>query len=166
MNPLKKIHVTSPYGPRRHPVTGKSNSFHNGTDLRAKYVETYAIANGTVRLVRTWEPGIGKYVVIDHDGFTTIYGHLSEFKVKQGQKVGEGELIAITGNSGASTAPHLHFEMRSGNPSRLWDKNSKGVYTNSFDPIPFLADKKEEKLDFETLYYELAEKLEKIKEIL
>ena len=137
-NPLEVMHVTSPYGLRQHPITKLFNKYHNGVDLRAYYTDTYAVAKGIVVTTKEWPPGIGKYLIIDHGTFTAIYGHLSEFKVKVGDVVTEGVVVAKTGNSGASTAPHLHFEIREGKPYRVWTKGKDGRYTNSVDPIKFL----------------------------
>ena len=158
-NPLKKMHVTSSFGPRIHPIHG-INGFHSGVDLRANYEKTFAIDEGVVEKVREYPQGIGKYIVINHVHFTTVYGHLSEFKVREGQTVKNGEIIATTGNSGASTAPHLHFEVRIGNPgSKLWHKNNKGMYYNAIDPITFLPGEEEPKeKHFADSYYEFLTK--------
>lgn len=139
MDPLKSMYVTSPFGPRKkHPVTGLP-AFHSGVDLRAHYEPAKAIAKGKVREARTMG-GLGNTVVIDHDTYLTVYGHLSQYKVKVGDVVQAGQTVAITGNTGRTTGPHLHFEVRTSNLNVLWSKDpSNGQYRGSIDPIPFLA---------------------------
>jgi murein DD-endopeptidase MepM/ murein hydrolase activator NlpD len=157
------MNITSPYGPRIHPIS-KRESFHSGIDLRANYTEAYAIADGTIRIAKSSKYPIGRYIVIDHSGFVTIYGHMDSWAVPAGTRVKKGDVIGITGNSGGSTAPHLHFEIRLGNPQTLWSKNVNGSYNQSIDPIPFL--KSIEDVDYKTLYENAQAKLDKIKEIL
>jgi murein DD-endopeptidase MepM/ murein hydrolase activator NlpD len=92
---------------------GKKKSQHLGLDFRASTGTPVHAANaGTVILARPlyFE---GNCVMLDHgQGLVTIYMHLSEFKVKEGEKVAEGQLIALSGGTGRSTAPHLHFAVR------------------------------------------------------
>ena len=108
---LKQIRVTSPYGYRIHPITGVSQ-LHGGVDLMANYEPLSAYADGRVIRVDTSEvTGYGQYIIIDHGNYRTLYAHLSNVKVFRGQEVKRGQQIAITGNSGMSTAPHLHFEI-------------------------------------------------------
>lgn len=108
---LNTIKVTSPYGVRVHPITGKK-SFHYGVDLVANYEPLAAYADGTVVRVDTSEvTGYGQYIIIDHGYYRTLYAHLSNVKVFKGQKVKRKQQIAITGNTGNSTGPHLHFEI-------------------------------------------------------
>lgn len=104
--------VSSPYGPRLHPVY-RVSSFHAGIDLAlAEGTRVYAAAAGRV-VTAGWEGGFGFLVVLDHgDGYSTYYGHLSQPLVVVGQFVEMGQTIALSGNTGLSTGPHLHFEVR------------------------------------------------------
>ena len=105
--------ITSLFGWRQHPVLGYQK-FHTGTDLGAPtgtpVVATYA---GQVAIA-DWLGGYGVTVVLDHQkkSLETLYGHLSEIFVKPGEFVQQGEVIGRVGNTGMSTGPHLHFEMR------------------------------------------------------
>ena len=137
INPLKNTYVTSPFGHRTHPVTYKKG-FHSGVDFRANYEDTYAIAPGTVEIAQYYSEGIGNCLVINHGAFMTVYGHLDSFNVKVGQLVSEGDVVATTGNTGTSTAPHLHFEIRNPVPSYVWNKEKDGRYENAVDPIEFM----------------------------
>ena len=86
---------------------------HPGVDFSApKGTPVYATGDGEVRKVRSSFGGYGKQIEIDHGyGYVTKYAHLSAFNVKKGQKVKRGECIGYVGNSGRSTAPHLHYEV-------------------------------------------------------
>lgn len=101
--------VTSPYGYRR-----RFRRVHRGTDLRLSVGDTVRAAfDGKVRLTKYERRGYGYYVVMRHDnGMETVYGHLSRFLVKPDQWVKAGDPIALGGNTGRSTGPHLHFETR------------------------------------------------------
>lgn len=112
--PLEFKGVTSGFGYRKHPVQGK-RAFHAGADLRAKMgTPVYATADGVVEWAAYHKSsGLGNLVILHHNfGFDTIYGHLDRFAVKPGQFVRRGELIAYSGNSGLSSGPHLHYEIR------------------------------------------------------
>jgi len=112
--PLKNITVTASFGWRKHPITKKKN-FHNGIDLRAKRkTEVYATADGVVRFALKKNKGnYGRMVIISHNfGFETLYAHLKYVNVKVGDVVKKGQVIAKTGNSGRSSGPHLHYEVR------------------------------------------------------
>lgn len=113
--PLDKIIITSKYGKRFHPIH-KKWKFHRGVDLRAKVnSNVYATSSGFVRYVQNHRDGYGKAVYVQHNfGFETRYAHLSKILVKNGDYVEKGEAIALSGNSGDSTAPHLHYEVRFG----------------------------------------------------
>jgi murein DD-endopeptidase MepM/ murein hydrolase activator NlpD len=102
--------VSSPYGLRRHPVTGV-NKAHTGIDFRPADGRAYAAADGTVAAV-TVEPGYGNLVTIAHgNGTTTRYAHLAAALVRPGDRITGGEVIGRIGSTGLSTGPHLHFEV-------------------------------------------------------
>lgn len=112
-NPLRvPLVVTSKYGYRPHPVTGRYR-MHDGVDFRAATgTRVYASQAGKVIYVGR-KGGYGKMVGIEHENdLTTWYGHLSQFRVKAGQWVSQGKVIGLSGNTGISTGPHLHFEIR------------------------------------------------------
>ncbi len=112
-NPLRvPLVLTSKYGYRPHPVTGRYQ-LHEGIDLRAVVgTRVYASKSGRV-IFAGRKGGYGKLVGIEHeDNFTTWYGHLSRIRVKVGQIVSRGKVIGLSGNTGVSTGPHLHFEIR------------------------------------------------------
>ncbi len=105
--------VTAKFGWRDHPIK-KKKEFHPGIDLRARTgTPVRAPANGVVKYAASHKSGYGKMIVLDHTfGFQTRYAHLNGFKVKIGQFVKKGDLIGYTGNTGLSTGPHLHYEVR------------------------------------------------------
>lgn len=105
-----KGEITSKFGDRINPITKKSEN-HKGIDIDAKEgTEVLAPYKGTVKECGS-DTNLGNYIIIDHgDGVTTKYGHLSEIKVKKGDKVNKNSVIGKVGSTGESTAPHLHFE--------------------------------------------------------
>lgn len=110
--PLERNYrLSSHFNPKRlHPITGRVRP-HNGTDF-ATPVGTKVVApgEGVVTLVAN-HAFAGKYIVIEHENnVRTRYLHLSRFLVKKGQRVTRGQVIALSGNTGASTGPHLHYE--------------------------------------------------------
>lgn len=107
---LKRL--ASGYGYRIHPIY-KVNKMHWGTDFSIKTgTPVYATGDGVIRWTRSDFGGYGKQIEVNHSfGYRTKYAHLSEFIVKKGQKVKRGELIGYSGNTGGSTAPHLHYEV-------------------------------------------------------
>lgn len=112
--PLEYRGVTSRFGYRNHPVKGR-RAFHSGVDLRASTgTPVYATADGVIEWAAYHKSsGHGNLVIISHNfGFTTFYGHLDRFAVKMGDYVRKGDLIAYSGNTGLSSGPHLHYEVR------------------------------------------------------
>lgn len=104
--------ISSKFGDREDPFLINSK-FHSGIDIAANYGEDIkASGNGTVTFAGT-KGDYGKCVFIDHGhGLTTVYGHTSQYLVKEGQAVRKGDVIAKVGSTGRSTGPHLHFEVR------------------------------------------------------
>lgn len=104
--------ITSPFGWRSNPFGG-APEFHQGLDIAAPTGTTVtAAAAGTV-IMAQWYGGYGNYILIDHGGgYSTGYGHLSAIYVSNGQVVKRGQAIGAVGSTGASTGPHLHFEVR------------------------------------------------------
>ncbi|WP_303180279.1 M23 family metallopeptidase [uncultured Butyricimonas sp.] len=121
---LKEAHqVSSSYGYRMHPIY-KTMKFHAGMDFTGAIgTPIYATGNGLV-VESQFDKGYGRHVIIDHGfSYKTMYAHLEKIVVKKGQTVKRGDVIGYLGNSGLSTGPHLHYEVR---------KNEKPV-----DPINF-----------------------------
>jgi len=107
----KRYRISSSFNPRRkHPVTGRISP-HNGTDFAVGIgTPVYATGDGKVILTKN-HPYAGKYIVIQHGNtYKTRFLHLSKILVKKGQKVSRGQRIALSGNTGRSTGPHLHYE--------------------------------------------------------
>ena len=104
--------VTGSFGERIDPFNGEG-AFHSGVDIGSSYgAKIIAPADGVVTLVDTMG-GYGKTIMIDHgNGICTRYGHLSGFAVTTGQRVQRGDVIGYVGESGRSTGPHLHYEVR------------------------------------------------------
>lgn len=104
--------MASGYGYRRDPIYGTTR-FHAGMDFSSNIgTPVYATGDGTV-IYSDWRSGYGNVIDIDHGyNYTTRYAHLSEILVRNGQKVKRGDLIGRVGNTGKSTGPHLHYEVR------------------------------------------------------
>lgn len=103
--------VTSPFGWRNHPILGRQQ-LHTGVDLSVpEGSDVHATADGTI--TRVSEDALnGRLVIIDHGrGVTTAYCHNSMFKVTLGQHVKEGDVVALSGNTGRSTGPHVHYQL-------------------------------------------------------
>ena len=111
LKPISGGRLSSGFGRRKAP-TRRASTYHRGIDW-ATPVGTAVMASsaGTVSKAG-WGSGYGYVVYIDHgDGRQTRYGHLSKVLVKQGQTVSQGQKIALSGNTGVSTGPHIHFEI-------------------------------------------------------
>lgn len=104
--------VASGYGVRIDPVY-HVRRFHSGMDFTAPVgTDVYATGNGQVEFVG-WKQGYGNTVIVNHGfGYTTLYAHLYKSLVRPGQKVKRSDVIALVGNTGKSTGPHLHYEVR------------------------------------------------------
>lgn len=125
--------ITSNFGFRK-----KFNRMHYGVDLNLNTGDTVRAAfSGVVRIVNNQKNGYGKYVVIRHsNGMETVYAHFSKHLVSRSQIVIAGQPIGLGGNTGRSTGPHLHFEIRflgiPINPSLIVDFNNKKLLNNTF----------------------------------
>jgi murein DD-endopeptidase MepM/ murein hydrolase activator NlpD len=116
--------MTSRFGYRRHPIWG-GRHFHTGIDMAGKFGTAVKAADSGEVIFAGWWDGYGKAIVIDHGRkTTTVYAHLSRIYKRVGAVVAKGQVVGLTGNTGYSTGPHLHFEVR---------KNGKPV-----NPMKFL----------------------------
>ncbi len=115
ISPTNLGYLSSRFGYRRDPFSG-DRVYHHGIDIAAPSgTEIFATAGGQVVYAR-YNGGYGYTVKIEHGyGFSTIYAHLSRMNVRKGQTVRRGDVIAFVGNSGRSTGPHLHYEVRYNN---------------------------------------------------
>ena len=145
LHPLDKVVITQGFGlnPQIYKQFGLKG--HDGLDYRTRFVDSplgrryvTAAADGVVEIVRADAAGYGTHIRLRHqDGSMTIYGHLTKSYVSKGDKVVAGQRIALSGNTGFSTAPHLHFEYRPAG----WEKNTNNGYAGAVDPLPFIVDK-------------------------
>ena len=126
-------YMTSPYGYRK-----RFRRMHKGVDLKVNVGDTVRAAfSGKVRLTKYERAGYGYYVVLRHgNDLETVYGHLSKFLVQPDQYVKAGDPIALGGNTGRSTGPHLHFETRymgyAINPSAIFDFANQCTHTDTY----------------------------------
>ena len=110
--------IGSYFGYRTDPFY-KVTKFHEGIDFTAPVgTEIYTTGDGVVKTIEYSRRGYGNMIIISHGfGYETVYAHLSKVNIKPGQKVKRGQVIGFVGNTGKSTAPHLHYEVRkNGNP--------------------------------------------------
>ena len=139
-DPVKNLALGSLFGPRIR----NGNTFHNGLDFKVPSdTPLLAVADGTVVVSRVHpkgiSAGIGIYIVIQHNGFCTVYGHLKKLGLPLGAKVKAGQIVAYSGNTGDSTGPHLHFEVRQGKFDQTFWNQIDGKYPNAVDPELFLS---------------------------
>ena len=126
-------YLTSPYGYRK-----RFRRMHRGVDIKANVGDTIRAAfDGRVRLTKFERKGYGYYVVVRHtNDLETVYGHLSKFLVEPDQYVRAGDPIALAGNTGRSTGPHLHFETRymgyAINPAAIFDFANQTTHTDTY----------------------------------
>lgn len=125
--------VTSPYGYRK-----RFGRMHKGTDIGIRMNDTIRAAfDGKVRLTNYEAKGYGNYIILRHPNtLETVYGHLNKILVKPNQTVKAGDPIALGGNTGRSTGPHLHFETRfmgyAINPAAIFDFAHKTTHTDMY----------------------------------
>ncbi len=104
--------ISSPFGWRLHPIL-KKKIFHSGIDIAVPFGASVRAADAGVVAVSGWQGGYGNFIAIDHgNGLATCYGHNSRLLVKEGDKVSQGQVIALAGSTGLATGPHVHFEVR------------------------------------------------------
>lgn len=126
-------YLTSPYGYRK-----RFRRMHKGVDIKVYVGDTIRAAfDGRVRLTNFERKGYGNYVILRHtNDLETVYGHLSKFLVEPDQYVKAGDPIALGGNTGRSTGPHLHFETRymgyAINPAAIFDFANQTVHTDTY----------------------------------
>ncbi|HPE48461.1 MAG TPA: M23 family metallopeptidase [Hyphomonas sp.] len=112
--PIGRVRINSGFGPRLHPVSGRPH-LHKGVDFHAPAgSEVLAAGDGEIDAM-AWGDGYGRFIRIRHDdGYETVYAHLSGYVagLRQGQKVHRGEVIGYVGDTGTTTGPHLHYEIR------------------------------------------------------
>ena len=122
IRPVQSGYLNSTFGYRNDPIDNVRR-FHHGQDITVKSgTPIIAPANGVVKRAY-YAGGFGNHIKIDHgSGYTTLFAHLSKINVKHGQEIKRGEVIGYTGNTGRSTAPHLHYEIHyNGEPQNPLD---------------------------------------------
>lgn len=108
--PLDSLTVTSHYGYRKDPFTGK-RTFHYGTDFRSNSENVYAMMPGKVKRIG-YNKKLGNYITLEHGEFEVTYAHLHTAVGEKGDFVNAGQSVGITGSTGRSTGEHLHVAMR------------------------------------------------------
>lgn len=104
--------ISSPFGWRHHPVLRK-RKFHSGIDIAVGHNTPIAAVDHGVVIYSGWNGGYGKMISIDHGNqISTLYAHCNHLHVNVGERVSQGQIIALSGSTGLSTGPHLHFEVR------------------------------------------------------
>lgn len=127
------IYISSDFGPRQQPIKGKTSSFHKGIDISVPIgTPIYATADGVIEYIQENMENGGKYIVVKHaNNFRTAYFHLSNNRImKTGDTVQAGCLIGISGNTGPSTGPHLHYAIYYTEPGKKF-----GWSTDAIDPL-------------------------------
>jgi len=118
--PVSYRHISSGFGNRPNPFTGEGVERHLGIDIRTPTgTEVFATAYGVVQRAGWNESGYGLFVIIEHGyGYSTVFAHNSVLLVSEGDTVERGQVIALSGNTGRSTGPHVHYEVRHNNIPR------------------------------------------------
>ena len=133
--------VTSAFGNRIHPVYNVVH-FHSGIDFTAAVGTRVQSTGDGVVAFSGYDRGYGQRISINHGyGYTTLYAHLSKSLVRQGQRVKRGDIIALSGNTGLSTGPHLHYEVQKNNvrvnpTAYFFDETNPGKFITTQKPAP------------------------------
>ena len=120
--PLNFLKISSAYGYRRDPIN-KCKKFHDGIDLKCDGDFVYSMLPGIVKEVRIGNKGYGNYIIIDHGNIQCLYAHLKMIAVRKNDVISAGTIVALSGNTGKSTGPHLHIKIM---------KNGKSVNPDTF----------------------------------
>ncbi|HKK58163.1 MAG TPA: M23 family metallopeptidase [Salinivirga sp.] len=128
-----EIYISSYYGRRLHPIY-KRWKMHHGIDYAAQIGSpVYSTGKGIVKAAY-YASGYGKVVKVDHGfGYLSIYAHLNKYIVKKGDTIGRGQLVGYVGNTGSSTGPHLHYEIRKNNQTQ----NPLYFYMDDLEPYEY-----------------------------
>lgn len=140
--PIDKIFITQKFGERPAYYAKYGLKGHNGLDFRTRFMDSplgrryiTAAADGTVEIVRADAAGYGTHIRLRHpDGSMTIYGHLTKSYVSRGDKVKATQRIGLSGNTGDSSGPHLHWEYRA--PG--WEMHRNDGWGGASDPLPLI----------------------------
>lgn len=144
-NPTSNQRITSEFGKRNFA----GMEWHSGVDLGpitqcVEGDELYAVDDGIVRVSKADSDnknvGYGYYIVIEHENYCTLYAHLQKLELQVGENVKAGQVIGHMGNTGESTAPHLHFEIRNCpyDHPYFWTKGTyKGQFLMCINPVNF-----------------------------
>ena len=138
--PLDFLKLNSDYGYRTDPIL-QCTHFHDGIDLRCNYASVYSMMPGMVKEVHISNRGYGNYVILEHGNLECLYGHLSTILIREGEVVSAGTVVAISGNTGKSTGPHLHIRMKKDGKSvnpKLFIDYLNDYITRLQDKIRFL----------------------------
>ncbi len=132
--------VTSAFGSRVHPIYNVP-LFHSGIDISASEGTRVQTTGDGIVAFSGYDKGYGQKITINHGyGYKTIYAHLSKSLVRQGQKVKRGDIIALSGNTGVSTGPHLHYEVLKDNVK----VNPTAYFFDETNPDNFITTQKTE----------------------
>lgn len=140
--PIDKIYITQKFGEKPNVYAKFGLNGHNGVDFRTRFFDSplgrryvTASAPGVVEIVRADAGGYGTHIRLRHsDGSMTIYGHLTKSYVSKNDCVMARQRIGLTGNTGFSSGPHLHWEYRDVG----WESYRNSGWGGACDPIPFL----------------------------
>jgi murein DD-endopeptidase MepM/ murein hydrolase activator NlpD len=142
--PVSNREITSDFGWRT--MSGKAD-YHSGTDYISKDMNhnLFAVAYGTVKKVGNDTDGYGKYLVIQHKGFCTLYAHCNTIHVAEYENVSQGDIVAIMGNTGSSEGRHLHFEIRNVDYNKFWERMTNDEFEHCVDSEKFYLENSKRK---------------------